>query len=59
MTKWPHDDAASLKAFYGDPSRGEPGQQLVAVVPPFRKTYAGKPDAARSVGVTFRVSRAL
>jgi hypothetical protein len=43
MTRWPHDDPASLKAFYGDPAKGEPGQQLMPVVPPFRMTYDGKP----------------
>lgn len=43
MTNWPHDDAASLKAFYGDPAKGGPGQQLVPVIPPFRMTYEGKP----------------
>jgi hypothetical protein len=41
--RWPNDDAASLKAFYGDPAKGEPGQRLVPVVPPFRMTYEGKP----------------
>lgn len=43
MTKWPHDDPASLATFYGDPDANEPGKQLVPVVPPFRMTYAGKP----------------
>lgn len=41
--KWPHDDPASLAAFYGDPNKGEPGHQLVPVVPPFTMYYAGKP----------------
>ena len=43
MSRWPHDDPASLAKFYGDPAKGEPGQQLVPVIPPFRMTYAGKP----------------
>lgn len=45
MSRWPHDDPASLAAFYGDPDKQEPGRQLVPVVPPFRMTYAGKPIA--------------
>lgn len=45
MSRWPHDDPASLAAFYGDPSRGEPGKQLVAVTPPFIMYYDGKPVA--------------
>jgi hypothetical protein len=60
--QWPHDDAASLKAFYGDPAKGEPGQRLVSVVPPFRMTYEGKPikgvmfhqKAAPSLGWVFQ-----
>ena len=43
MSRWPHDDPASLAAFYGDPAKDEPGRQLVKVVPPFRMTYEGKP----------------
>ncbi|WP_028136163.1 M15 family metallopeptidase [Bradyrhizobium japonicum] len=43
MARWPHDDPASLAAFYGDPEKGEPGNQLVPVVPPFQMYYAGKP----------------
>jgi hypothetical protein len=39
MSRWPHDDPASLAAFYGDPDHGEPGKQLVPVVPPFAMTY--------------------
>lgn len=46
MPQWPHDDPSSLKAFYGDPATGEPGRQLVPVVPPFRMTYDGKPIKA-------------
>jgi len=45
MPRWPHDDPASLAAFYGDPEKGEPGRQLVPVVPPFTMYYAGKPIA--------------
>lgn len=41
-TKWPHDDPKSLAAFYGDPAKGEPGKQLVPVVPPFKMYYGGK-----------------
>lgn len=43
MPRWPHDDPASLAAFYGDPEKGEPGKRLVPVVPPFQMYYAGKP----------------
>lgn len=46
MSRWPHDDPASLKAFYGDPGRGEPGRQLVPIVPPFKMYYDGKPIKA-------------
>jgi hypothetical protein len=42
MSRWPHDDPASLAAFYGDPDQGEPDKQLVPVVPPFAMYYAGK-----------------
>lgn len=43
MPRWPHDDPASLAAFYGDPATGEPAKHLVPVVPPFQMYYAGKP----------------
>ncbi|MDN3278769.1 M15 family metallopeptidase [Frankia sp. RB7] len=43
MSRWPHDDPASLAAFYGDPARDEPGKQLVPVIPPFQMYYDGKP----------------
>lgn len=43
MSRWPHDDPASLAAFYGDPDKGEPGRQLVQVIPPFQMYYDGKP----------------
>lgn len=46
MARWPHDDPASLAAFYGDPDKGEPGRHLVPVVPPFRMYYDGKPIGA-------------
>lgn len=37
---WPHDDNASLIAFYGDPSKpGWQAQNLVPVIPPWRMTY--------------------
>ncbi|OKO70394.1 hypothetical protein AC629_40430 [Bradyrhizobium sp. NAS80.1] len=45
MPRWPHDDPASLAAFYGDPDKGEPGKQLKPVIPPFQMYYAGKPIA--------------
>lgn len=45
MSRWPHDDPASLAAFYGNPNRGEPGRQLVPVTPPFQMYYDGKPIA--------------
>lgn len=43
MPRWPHDDPASLAAFYGDPADDEPGRQLVPVVPPFQMYYGGQP----------------
>src|ERR1700737_3851960 len=43
MSRWPHDDPASLAAFYGNPNNGEPGRQLVPVTPPFNMYYDGKP----------------
>lgn len=43
MARWPHDDPASLAAFYGNPDRGEPGNRLVPVVPPFKMYYGEKP----------------
>ena len=46
MARWPHDDPRSLAAFYGNPASGEPGRQLVPVVPPFRMTCDGKPIKA-------------
>lgn len=46
MARWPNDDPASLAAFYGDPNTGEPGRQLVPVVPPFQMYYEGKPIKA-------------
>lgn len=45
MPRWPHDDPASLAAFYGDPDKGEPRKQLVPCVPPFTMYYEGKPVA--------------
>lgn len=42
--KWPHDDKASLVAFYGDPD--DPNfahDNLVRVVPPFQITFEGSP----------------
>lgn len=46
MARWPHDDPASLAAFYGDPDRKEPGSRIVPVVPPFTMYYGGKPIKA-------------
>lgn len=43
MSRWPADTPRALNAFYGDPAEGEPGRQLVPVVPPFRMTYEGRP----------------
>ena len=43
MSRWPHDDPASLAAFYGNPDRDEPGSRLVPVTPPFQMYYDGKP----------------
>lgn len=41
--KWPHDDTASLIAFYGDPRRKGFTDSLVLVKPPWRMTFDGKP----------------
>ena len=41
--KWPHDDMASLVAFYGDPRRKGFTDNLVLVKPPWRMTFDGKP----------------
>lgn len=40
MAQWPHDDTASLTAFYGRP--GTPSN-LVLVSPPWQMTYEGRP----------------
>ena len=45
MARWPHDDPASLAAFYGNPNTGEPGRHLVPVTPPFKIFYDRKPIA--------------
>lgn len=43
MTKWPHDDERSLRAFYGDPDAPDFARKnIVTVVPPFKIYYAGK-----------------
>lgn len=41
--KWPKDNQTALIKFFGDPGTGEIAGRLVAVVPPFRVTYGGKP----------------
>lgn len=43
MSRWPHDDTASMTVFYGDPD--EPGfeSNLTSVIPPFKMTYEGHP----------------
>ena len=43
MSKWPRDNPAELKAFYGDPAKDEVARQLVDVVPPYQMFYEGKP----------------
>lgn len=40
MPKWPHDDTASLTAFYGKPGTRS---NLVLVVPPWQMTFEGRP----------------
>ena len=42
---WPHDDNASLIAFYGDPASRVFAQNLVPLSPPWRMLY--KDDAGR------------
>jgi len=39
MTKWPRNNQAELKAFYGDPARGEVEPQLVYIYPPWKMFY--------------------
>jgi hypothetical protein len=41
VSNWPKDNQEALIAFYGDPAKGQPAAQLVAVTPPFRMTYEG------------------
>lgn len=41
--RWPHDDTASLIAFYGDPHKPGFDKNLVLVSPPWQMTYDGKP----------------
>jgi hypothetical protein len=45
MTIWPHDDNASLIAFYGDPMSRVFAQNLVPFTPPWRMSY--KDDAGK------------
>lgn len=40
-TKFPHDDTASLTAFYGKP--WQDSSLIAHVIPPFKMTYDGKP----------------
>jgi putative peptidoglycan binding protein/D-alanyl-D-alanine carboxypeptidase-like protein len=40
---FPHDDTASLMAFYGNPDEVGFSNRLVGVTPPFPLTYEGKP----------------
>lgn len=40
MSQWPHDDTASLTAFYGPPATSS---NMVLVVPPWPITYEGRP----------------
>ena len=43
-TKWPHDDTASKRAFYGDFRNKEwAAQNLVRIYPPFKMYYDKKP----------------
>lgn len=43
-TKWPHDDTASKRAFYGDfREKNWAALNLVRVYPPFKMYYAKKP----------------
>lgn len=46
MSRWPKDTPQALKAFYGDPAKGEVERQLVLVTPPFKMTYEGHPVTA-------------
>ena len=57
MSRWPHDDPASLAAYYGSPDNDEPRRQLVPVVPPFTMYYAGK--AVRQIMLHRKAAGAL
>jgi hypothetical protein len=43
VARFPKDRQEDLIAYFGDPGRGETGEQLVAVVPPFKFTFGGRP----------------
>jgi hypothetical protein len=43
MSRWPHDNPAELKAFYGDPGKGEVEPQLIWVKAPWQMYFEGKP----------------
>lgn len=43
MTRWPKDDPVALKAFYGDPGKGEVDAQLIDFTPPWKMYYEGQP----------------
>ena len=50
MTKWPRNNQAELKAFYGDPAKNEVEPQLVYIYPPFQMFYPS--DDGRHTPVT-------
>ncbi len=42
--QWPHDDTASLIAFYGDPdAENFEAENIIPIIPPFPITYEGRP----------------
>lgn len=45
-SRWPKDNQAALKAFYGNPATDSVAQNLVSVTPPFKMYYEGQRVAA-------------
>lgn len=54
--KWPANTQSALKAFYGDPAKGEVERQLVYIYPPFKMFYPSD-DGSRSPVTRIRVHK--
>ena len=52
MSKWPHDDTASKIKFFG-----QPGKNLIPIIPPFQMYYDGHP--VKSITVNKMVATSL